>query len=170
MTQPTFPTLVTSAKRATEAILRFGQEVDASPDLASRLAYARAWYAVRENGEWHLGPSKFIGYKALSAEAYIQRSQDLDGRRTEAQLQRWFTELSPRSPDYEAVTSALSTFLARFGKAPSKKMRVSVPNDNLLASDQCEAALVDLLVAVAERLTPRRLKLLRKRLKGVAVA
>jgi len=168
------PALTTSPRMVCDAIDRFETEVDRSPRLAGRLAYARAWYACRDSkGRWRFGPSKFVGYERLSARQYIELSRKgLDGRRTEAQLRQWFRELDPSTDLYETLASLLSAFLAKHDKTPSSKMRISVLEkdyDELVGRDEGDSSLpvLDLIVAVAQSLPRAELKLLRKRLKAI---
>ena len=153
-------------------IARFGDEVGKSHALQKRLAYARSWYAYQdEEGHWRFGPSKFVGYDRMTAEGYIETAEDRDGRRTEAQLQQWFTAVDPESELGTRLSSALYGFLARYGKAPSTKMRISVPNDvhekhfGAIASDPHDI-LVATLIAAAKTLPPSHLEKLRAHLLG----
>lgn len=153
-------------------IARFGKEVERSSALQKRLAYARSWYAYQdEEGQWRFGPSKFVGYDGMSAEGYIETAEDRDGRRTEAQLQQWFTAVDPESELGTQLSSALHRFLAGYGKAPSTKMRINVPNDvhakhfGVTASDPHDI-LVTTLIAAAKTLPPSHLEKLRASLFG----
>ena len=168
------PALATSPRMVRNAISRFGKQVRRSPQLAGRLAYARAWYACRDaKDRWRFGPSKFVGYERLSAQEYIELSRKgLDGRRTEAQLRQWFRELDPSSDLHEQLSSLLSTFLAEHDKTPSCKMRISVLEDDydeLVGDDRDDTnpPVLGLIVAVAESLPRAELDLLRKRLKAI---
>ena len=168
------PVLATSLRVVLLNISRFEEEVRRSPALASRLAYARAWYAHRdENGRWRFGPSKFIGYEGLTAVEYMELSRKgLDGRRTETQLSQWFTEVPPSSELHEELSSPLSAMLAGHGKMPSRKMRISISNDlhdELLGGGRCvqNDAILDLIVAVAETLPPSERETLCRRLSAI---
>jgi hypothetical protein len=153
-------------------IARFGIEVERSRALQKRLAYARSWYAYQdEEGQWRFGPSKFVGYDGMTAEGYIETAEDRDGRRTEAQLQQWFTAVGQDSELGARLSSALYGFLAAYGKAPSTKMRISVPNDvhakhfGAAASDPHDILLTT-LIAAAKTLPPSHLEKLRAGLFG----
>ena len=153
-------------------IARFREEVERSRALQKRLAYARSWYAYQDQeGQWRFGPSKFVGYDRMTAEGYIETAEDLDGRRTEAQLQQWFTAVDPESELGTQLSSALYGFLASYGKAPSTKMRINVPNDvhekhfGATASDPHDI-LVATLIAAAKTLPPSHLEKLRANLFG----
>lgn len=153
-------------------IARFGEEVEKSRALQKRLAYARSWYAYQdEQGQWRFGPSKFVGYDRMTAEGYIDTAEDRDGRRTEAQLQQWFKAVDPESELGAQLSSALYGFLASYGKAPSTKMRINVPNDvhekhfGATASDPHDI-LVATLIAAAKTLPPTHLEKLRANLFG----
>ncbi|MBT2246262.1 hypothetical protein JQK15_22410 [Sphingobium sp. BHU LFT2] len=148
-------TLVTTAKQAVRNIARFSHELDASPDLQSRLSYARAWYAHRENDVWHFGPSKFCGYQGMTAAEYVD-DDPRDGRRTERQLSQWFTEISEDAPLYEELAIGLTAMLAKHGKVPSAKMRINVSTEFYeiysATGEPDDRAITDLLIAVARRL------------------
>lgn len=155
--------VASTPQTALSNIQRFGDEVKQSSELQGRLAYARAWYADKnKRGEWQFGPSKFVGYEGLDAKHYIRSAEERDGRRTEAQLQQWFTVVDPSSELYEELNSALINFLAKFGKVPSTKMRINI----LKAADDPSATddIVELLVAVAKSLPPSQLAKLRARI------
>lgn len=161
--------LATSITAVREAINRFPEEVRQSQPLRSRLPYARAWYAFPdENGRWLYGPSKFIGYEGLTGDQYVELSEELDGRKTEAQLKKWFKQVDPSTDRYEQLISGLSAFLAEHGKTPCQTIRINIPrtvdNDS---HDGASAALVDLIVAVAASLQPSELETLRRRLEVV---
>jgi hypothetical protein len=153
-------------------IARFGEEVEKSRALQKRLAYARSWYGYQDDeGLWRFGPSKFVGYEGMTAAGYIDTAEDRDGRRTEAQLQQWFRAVDPRSELGTQLSSALYRFLARYSKAPSTKMRISVPNEvhaahfGVTASDPHDI-LVATLIAAAKTLPPSHLEKLRANLFG----
>ncbi|MDE0224601.1 MAG: hypothetical protein OXP28_05650 [Gammaproteobacteria bacterium] len=168
MTQPS-PALATTLSNVVAAIHRFPREVATSVELANRLAFARAWYAVRsDHGSWIFGPSKFIGYDDLDAETYLSWSNRLDGRRTEAQLRKWFVPSDLSSPTHAELTNALSTFLSRFGKAPSTMMRINVLPELLDEAEDTSTALLDLIVGVAKTLKPADVRLLSRRLESMS--
>jgi hypothetical protein len=166
-------TLVTSPQRVRTNIDRFYREVEQSPALQGRLAYARAWYAYRhDDGQWRFGPSKFVGYEGMNANTYMEHEDGRDGRRTEAQLQQWFTVVDPASELHEELSAALFTLVARYGKVPSTKMRINILKteyEQLFGGvDQADPndTIVDLMVAVGKSLPPFHLERLRARLSG----
>lgn len=150
-------TIVPTARGALNNIRRFAREVKNSAVLQGRLAYARAWYAHRDvEGDWHFGPSKFIGYEDMTAEEYANE-EGRDGRITERQLGQWFSQVPEGTPLYEELDKALRTFLKKYGKVPSSLSRINVATDvheehfggPALRDDR---AIADLLIAVARRL------------------
>ena len=165
------PALATTLNNVIAAIHQFPREVATSVELANRLAFARAWYAVRSvDGTWDFGPSKFIGYDNLDAETYLAWSDRLDGRRTEAQLRQWFTLADCSSPTHAELTNALSAFLSQFGKAPSRMMRINVLPEPLDEAENVSTALLDLIVGVAKTLEPADLRRLRTRLESISTS
>jgi hypothetical protein len=151
-------------------IARFGAELQKSAALQNRLAYARCWYACQDNeGKWQFGPSKFVGYDGMTADGYIDTAEDRDGRRTEAQLQQWFAAVDPGSKLGSELGSALYRFLANYRKAPSTKMRISVPKkvyETAFGAGARDAhdVLVETIVAAAKALPPSHFEKLRAQL------
>jgi len=151
--------IVPTLSHALRNIERFKSELDKSSELQRRLAFARAWYAHRgKDGAWLFAPSKFCGYKDMTAEEYTN-DDPRDGRRTEKQLQSWFTQVQETDELYEELIEGLTSFLDGYGKPPSSAFRISVTNDfyqnrgaDGVASN--DSALADLLIAVAQRLAP----------------
>lgn len=156
-----------------ESINRFGVEVRRNARVHGLLAYVRAWYAYRdEDGHWRFGPSKFIGYMGLTGDEYVDSARHLSVRRTEAQLQQWFEKVEPTTELHGQLSTELSTFLAAYGKTPSRKMRISIPREvyrQHLEDGQngASARVLDLIVAVAESLQPSALAALRTRLSAI---
>jgi hypothetical protein len=151
-------------------IIRFGAELQNSATLQKRLAYARCWYAcLDDEGQWQFGPSRFVGYDGMTPDSYVDIAEGRDGRRAEAQLQQWFTVVDPASKLRSELGSALYRFLAMYGKAPSTKMRISVPNKVHEANFEAVAreahdALVETIVAAAKALPPSHFEKLRAQL------
>lgn len=154
------PVLITNEAQALDNIQRFNDALESSPGLQNRLSYARAWYTGFESdGSYTFGPSKFIGYRDLSADDYLD-GDGLDGRQTEHRLAQWFVEIGPDHIAYEPLREQLHDFLAAYGKAPSSAMRINIPisaHDEALANvaaftEDSDHALAELLIAVARRL------------------
>ena len=123
--------MISSANEAIANIFKFETEVESSADLQARLSYARSWYAIKgTDGKWRFGPSKFIGYQNMDAKTYLEAAEknETDGRRTEAQLQSYFEDWGTS----DELNAALVSFLAKFGKKPSTKARISIRKMGLL--------------------------------------
>ncbi len=156
--------LVSAFEPARQNIVGYPGFIKDNADLHNRLSKHRAWYAIKENGTWHFGNSKIIGYAGLTPEIYL--SEDHDGRQTEVVLQRWFKEVSSSDPLYDELWEALSEFLAGYGKTPSKLARINVPATELNLDDEGQAdAICNLIFEVAKGLNAERIKTVRKRLK-----
>lgn len=161
--------LIATENQALLNILRFEAELKQSPALVDRLSYARSWYAQKDQkGAWRFAPSKFVGYDSLNAKTYIASSTINDGRRTEAQLTQWFSLVDATSGTHAELSAALIAFLAKYGKAPSTKMRINVlkrvHDQSTGRNDETAGVLVDLLVAVAKTLPKPDFAKLRQRL------
>jgi hypothetical protein len=156
--------LASSPASARKAIRRFNTELRDHPALAGNLAYQRSWYAMRRKGKWQFGPSKFIGYEALDAAAYLAQARDLDGRATEAHLAKWSDPVPEGSALYEELRAELFAMLGAHGKAPSTAMRLSVIDDAQAPPEDAASPLVELILQVAAGLPRRQRALLRARL------
>tara|TARA_R110002072_G_scaffold120764_6_gene254120 strand:+ start:1384 stop:1773 length:390 start_codon:yes stop_codon:yes gene_type:complete len=124
----------------------------------------RAWYAYKVEGVWHFGSSKIIGYSNMTPLVYLRGG--LDGRQTEATLQKWFTEIGPGEPLYGELWEKLSEFLANYGKNPSRLARINIPHSEVpSAAGANTEALCDLIIEVAKGLKSKDIADVRKRLK-----
>ena len=149
--------IVPTQQQAIDNIPRFADELDTSAELQRRLAFARAWYAVQdEEGDWHFAPSKFCGYEGMTAEEYTN-DDPRDGRRTEAQLQKWFTVVPEEDPLFDTLYEALTSFLATYDKPPSSAIRINVTKEHFAehiggGSAKHDARVADLILAVCRGL------------------
>lgn len=123
--------LVATIDEARRNILRYGEELRRSGGLSEIMSYARGWYACHdEAGAWSLAPSKFAGYAANDADAYLKSHHQRDGRLTERLLGQWFEEVEPGSAIHDELLAVLRAMFARAGKTPNKLIHLHV-----LASD-----------------------------------
>ena len=130
--------VVTKPEQVLQNIRTFQKELETTGknnDLVNTLSHFRAWYAVKANGKWIFGPSKFVGYVDLTAKAYATNTVQLDGRKTEDALKPWFVEVSS-GPLYDELNDKLHDFLASFGKQPSSLARVSICREGLSGADE----------------------------------
>jgi hypothetical protein len=155
--------IVSTAKQVGRNIRRFRAELDGNTELQSRLAYNRAWYAdCDDKGDWHFGPSKFVGYQGMTAEEYVN-DEPRDGRQTERKLAAWFVQVPESDPLYEELSDLLVDFLEKFGKSPSTLMRINVPKEFYAAyaaggTAPLDRTIGDLIIAVAQKLAPAERK------------
>lgn len=145
--------IVSTPQQVVGNIYQFQKELASAPKLQGRLSYARSWYAIRnDDGEWLFAPSKFIGYRNMTADEYLN-DDPRDGRQTERKLEAWFTLLPESNQLYEELSDRLADFLAKYGKVPSTAMRL-----NILAElyeedeDDSEREIADLIIAIVRRL------------------
>jgi hypothetical protein len=144
--------LVQTPDRVKANVLSYPKALQESPDLQERLAYARAWYAVRDSDGWVFAPSKWAGYSNMTAVAYLGNAQaSMDGRKTEKHLKQWFNPLDEQSPEYAELHKELAEFAAEYGKQPSAMARISVISDGSSSANQSDD-LVELIVRVVKGL------------------
>jgi hypothetical protein len=98
-------------------------ERGAGDDLAGLLAYFRAWYYIPELDL--VGPSKFIGYRGMTASEYME-TDELDGRVTEPVLSRWFEVVDDRSPEGRFVAARVETLVGRYESSVNRIARFCV--------------------------------------------
>lgn len=121
--------LITSSEQAIANILAYQKAVN-RPEMQESMSYAIAWYGHdHEQLGLIFAPLKFVGYEHNSAEAYGESHDGTDGRQMENLLREWFVEVDPSSPLGQSRHLALRRFLARFGKVPNKRARISVSKD-----------------------------------------
>lgn len=118
-------TLSENYEDVVEAVRAFNRGLGAGHNLEYQLSYFRAWYYIPELDM--VGPSKFIGYKGMTAEAYMN-STELDGKVTEPILSRWFDVLLPGTPEGNYVRSLVDRLLSRYKKVINRKARFLAPH------------------------------------------
>jgi len=116
-----------------ETVRAFNQGLAEDQYLENQLSYFRAWYYIP--GLDMVGPSKFIGYKGMTAAEYMT-SKELDGKMTEPALSRWFDVLQPTTPEASYVENLVQELLARHHKAVNRKARFLAPHRWHLAYDK----------------------------------
>jgi hypothetical protein len=108
-----------------ETVRAFNQGLAEGQQLENQLSYFRAWYYIPELDM--VGPSKFVGYKGMTAAEYMS-STELDGKVTEPALSRWFDVLQPNTPEGNYVENLVEELLARHNKAVNRKARFLAPH------------------------------------------
>lgn len=156
-------TLTSSVARLETRIREYHKQ---AKEMAGRMPFNRAWYAVRSEKEWLFGPSKFVGYADLTPKDYLELERgSLDGRVTEGALQSFSELVEEGHPKYEELHTALKGFCARFGKKPNSLARISrvkTKDKEVSAEPMFADDLVPLMVAVYRRLTPAQKSAFRK--------
>jgi len=116
-----------------ETVRAFNQGLAEGQDLENQLSYFRAWYYIPELDM--VGPSKFIGYKGMTATEYMS-STELDGKVTEPILSRWFDVLLPDIPEAKYVGNLVERLLGQYNKIINRKARFLAPHQWHLTQDQ----------------------------------
>lgn len=107
-----------------DCVRAFNKGVEEGADLEHQLSYFRSWYYIPELDA--TGPSKFIGYKGMTAAEYMG-SEDLDGRMTEPVLSRWFDVLEEETPEATYVKKLVEELLTRYNKVLNRVARFNAP-------------------------------------------
>jgi len=156
-------TPITAVENMIENIQRYNDGINDA--AAALMPYARSWYALQSGDGWLFGPSKFIGYKGLTVEAYLKCEGDqfwLDGRVAERVLQQWADLVEGGDPRYHEVHLALSELCARFGRKPNTLARISIVRTGRQTVGAHPDELVALLAAVFRGLPPAQKAAFRK--------
>jgi hypothetical protein len=160
--------LVTNPTEVISAISLLQAELDNSPELASRLGQAHAFYIDDSSVDGPLfGFSKFVGYVGLNADTYLQGAKYRSGTNTEHALSAFFEEIDPGSNLYKTYYDKLTTWLAQYGKSPRKGVRLMVLKSEYRGEPACEGEdrrLLDLLISVSDLLPTQQRQELRGRL------
>ncbi|MSQ14096.1 MAG: hypothetical protein EXR47_08220 [Dehalococcoidia bacterium] len=113
-------------KAVKESLIAFDQGLKENRNLDRRLSLFRAWYYIPELDA--VGPSKFIDYKGMTAAEYLDRySADLDGRKTEPVLGKWFDTLEEDTPEAQYIAGKVFEPLHNHGKRPNIAARFGAP-------------------------------------------
>ncbi|MGM8215922.1 hypothetical protein ACLIA0_10160 [Bacillaceae bacterium W0354] len=115
--------LVSTKQQVLDNVIRFNQELDYKNEQFLRfLSLYRQWYYFPELDLF--GPSKFIGYKDMTAEKYInKKGKGADGRDTEKILRQLMTIEASYS---ERLTAQLEDMLREFNRKPFKNCKINV--------------------------------------------
>ena len=116
-------TLIDSLDEAVENIRLCQTEIRKDPRVSERMQHVRAWYAVKSDDgmSWLFGPSRFVGYAKLTAEAYLSMTDGKYGRSAVAVLEDWFDVVSFDSPLGAELAGALLRFLNACGHSALRK-------------------------------------------------
>jgi hypothetical protein len=151
----TTPRLVSSAAQVRDNHATYQREMS-SPDgpprqaLVEVIPYIQSWIAVHDSsGRFVFAPSKFVGYRDMTAEMYHRHHEDMDGRVTERVIASWIRVMAEGDPDYDDARDQLFDFCATFGKKPNGRCRISIllDGDENRRGDR-DSALAELLVEV----------------------
>lgn len=159
-------TLVQSANEAVANIRMFNDALNdnqASPPLVRLLPHVQAWYAIEDDGEYLFGPSKYIGYTAMTAELYAEETGAtgrLDGRVTEKRLSPWATPMTEDDSRYEKLHAALARLCADYGTFPNKRARISIfePSDKGAVTEMEQVKALSVLIRALSSDAKRELK------------
>ena len=123
--------------------------------LIDVMSYILSWIAIRDRqGKYMFAPSKFVGYRDMTAEIY-NRNYDkmMDGRETEVAIKDWIKVMDKSDPDYDAARDQLFDFCAKFGKKPNGRCRISMLRDaDRQEEEKSPSKIADLLVEVYKSL------------------
>jgi hypothetical protein len=154
---PGIPVLARNPGDVVVSIGAFPEALQGSEELQDRLAYVRAWYALRDgkNG-WIFAPSKWAGYRHMTVDVYLDtETNNMDGRKTEALLRKWFMPCNPPSKQYDELLDALTEFLSQYGKQLNAKARITIVEETQTMAETGDD-LVELIVRVVRGLDSAR--------------
>lgn len=141
--------LVSSVDEVLASIAAYDRTARANVQFKERAGYARSWYAYRgPSGSWRFGPSKFVGYKSLSAKEYLSESAsdgELDGRQTERVLSAWFSPVEPDTRLGRELADALRDYLAGLNQVPNARTRINVLSSQIDPAASAAASSDDIL-------------------------
>jgi predicted HNH restriction endonuclease len=103
--------LVESLEEVKKNIIQFNHEIEENEEMRKRfLSHYKQWYYIKELDMF--APSKFIGYKDMNADKYINKDgTGADGRKTELALRNWFVK-----KDVPKLLDELQERMSSYGK------------------------------------------------------
>lgn len=172
------PKLTTSPDGVRDNIDRYWETAHDHPDLIKDAARVKKWKAYRTSeNEWRFGPSRFVGYKAMTADKYVERKESADGglngTETEAHLRKWTENVPHGSRLHHQLLDALTEFLAEAGLKVGKGASFSLLTvegaaDALdVLNPAHDDAEVDALVTLSKRLSGAQMQKLTRRLEAL---
>ena len=119
--------LVESYEDVEKNVRSFNEGLENSEILQRRLSAFTHWYYIPLADA--VGPSKFIGYRDMTAEKYDPSLYKMDGRETEKWLDKkqWFRELDEDIPEYAHVKLKVDGLVNKFEKSAKKSARYHAP-------------------------------------------
>ncbi len=148
--------IVTNEKQIIENIRKFNNELNSHADgninietntLINNIPHYRAWYCIYDtkSKKYLFAPSKYIGYKDMSALIYHKKNRaGMDGRKTESTLTTWYEQISSSHPDYMKLSEKLRTFCSQYGKKPNSLFRIHIVLD-ITKKDSREDEITELI-------------------------
>ncbi len=128
--------LVESYEQVVESTKAFNSGLEVKPELCGPHRNYPNWYYIPEIDA--VGPSKFIGYREMTAEFYLDHSgkrdkmacrtcNGLHGGATQSRLKKWFEIAMPGTEEHSMVSEMVKDLLNRLGAKPKKNARYYVP-------------------------------------------
>ena len=119
--------LIESYEDVEKNVRAFNEGLESSQELQNRLGTFTIWYYI--HSEDAVGPSKFIGYRDMTAEKYFEYHDKMDGRETEQWLgkKQWFRKLDEDTPEYVHVKRKVDDLVNKFGKPAKTSARYHAP-------------------------------------------
>jgi hypothetical protein len=124
--------LVSNAAQVRENHARYQKEMSSVlgatiSSLIEVIPYIHSWIAIRDpSGKFSFAPSKYVGYRNMTAETYERHHQQMDGRHTEVAIRDWIRVMAEGDPGYDEARDELFDFCSRVGKKPNGRCRISV--------------------------------------------
>jgi len=118
--------LVSEYDEIVNNVAAFNKGLEEGGGLENQLSYFRAWYYIPELDL--VGPSKFIGYKDMTANKY-NNDKDLDGKETVVILGQWFKDLNEGTPELTYIEQLTRRLLAKYNKNINRVAWFNAPID-----------------------------------------
>ena len=90
-------------------------------ELIDLLTAFKIWYFFEDLNMF--GPSKFIGYKKMNSDKYLEHhTESMDGGVTERALREHFSEVKKNTEEWERLFQELTELLGLYNKKPRKNV------------------------------------------------
>lgn len=167
MTKLPVPSLVATRDQAVFQIEQFMKALAAlntlpafvRADMLQLVTHAQVWVARLADGQWRVGPAKFVGHDGTPGQYHEYRDNGMSGTRAVQVLKRWAHAVEPSHDAYQAVIDLCAGLKVmpnkRFTVLLLDGMEAETQAGNQPSQPDKEELIADLICAVVPTLSPR---------------
>jgi hypothetical protein len=166
MTKLPVPSLVATRDQAVLQIEQFMKALAAlntlptpvREDMLQLVTHAQVWVARLVDGQWRVGPAKFVGHDGTPGQYHEHRDTKMSGTRAVQVLKRWAHTVEPNHDAYQAVFALCASLKVMPNKRFTVLLLDSMEVETQAAAQPSpadkEKLIADLICAVIPTLSP----------------